>query len=341
MKPDQWQHMLANPNFLAREKIVEAPEVKETHVSYVILTTNWAYKIKKTKKLPFLDFSSLEKRRLYCHSELRLNQRLAPAMYLSVLPIQLNQNSIFVGEGNGEIIDYAIKMKRMDNNLEMDRMLASGTVTKENITALAHHIADFHSRAEVVQVKYTISNFRGWFNPIEDLVSFINQFLGSHYSVLVRRAILVSNQFIQSHIQVLNERSKTGLVRDLHGDLHSKNIFLTQPPTVFDCIEFDSKLRQIDLLSEIAFLCMDLEYWGHGRYATLFYKSYISQLKTRGLDHVGDELLLIYFKMYRANIRAKVLALQALQDAEPELLWAQAKQYLNLMDRYCGYFSAN
>ena len=95
MKPNQWQQMLDNPHFLGREKISDPPEIVETHISYVILTTNWAYKIKKTEKLPFLDFSSLEKRRFYCYNELRLNQRLAPAMYLSVIPVQLNQNSIF------------------------------------------------------------------------------------------------------------------------------------------------------------------------------------------------------------------------------------------------------
>lgn len=130
MTHEEFDQLLAHPNFLRRERYAEvvSPEVAETHISYVILTKSYAYKIKKTVQLAFLDFSTLPLRRHYCEQELHFNRRLAPNMYLSVLPVKQYHGRWYIGEGAGETVDYALKMRRMNNRLEMDRMLAKGEV---------------------------------------------------------------------------------------------------------------------------------------------------------------------------------------------------------------------
>jgi len=336
MTADLFQQLLANPDFLKRESIqsVTPIETIETHISYVILTETWAYKIKKTLRLPFLDFSTVALRKYYCQQELRLNQRLAPQMYRSVLPIKKQQNYLFVGEGEGHAMDYALKMRRMDNALEMDKMLLAGKVQNSHITGLAQQIADFHRMATVVRPNYSVTYYQNLFNSIGEWRTYFEHHLGEAFGTIIQRAIAASDQYLTGHIDLLRQRSEQGLVRDVHGDLHSKNIFLTTPPTVFDCIEFDEKLRQIDLLNEVAFLSMDLDFWHQEPLAQLFHEAYMNYLSTAGTEDVENINLFTYFKLYRASVRAKVLGLQAQETTWSPLLKSEVKRYLHLMERY-------
>ena len=228
----------------------------------------------------------------------------------------------------------SLKMKRMDNLLEMDRMLVGGGVEMQYILDLAQCIADFHRAAALVHPTFTVSDWQSLFNPLGKLAEYIDQTLGRSYGDTVRRAVRVSDQFVQEHLSLMQQRSARGLVRDVHGDLHSKNIFLTDPPTVFDCIEFEEAYRQIDLLNEVAFLCMDLEVYGADALSTLFYQAYLTDMEANGVVGVRHDALFTYFKLYRANVRAKVLLLQAKEADPPTDLLAEAKKYLDLMGRY-------
>jgi aminoglycoside phosphotransferase family enzyme len=336
MTHEQFEQLLSNPDFLRRERYAEvvSPEVAETHISYVILTKSYAYKIKKTLQLEFLDFSTLPLRRHYCEQELHLNRRFAPNMYLDVLPIKRHHGQLYIGEGEGETVDYALKMRRMDNRLEMDRMLANGEVEAHHIAGLAHRMADFHGAAPLVRPTITVAGWQSLFSPLGQLTDYIDQTLGRAYGDTVRRAIRVSDRFVRKHLPLMQQRSARGLVRDVHGDLHSKNIFLTDPPTLFDCIEFEPAYRQIDLLSEVAFLCMDLEAYGADALSAFLYQEYLIDVEANGVDGVRHDALFAFFKLYRANVRAKVLLLQAQEAHVPTELLTEAKTYLALMKRY-------
>ena len=336
MDSPQFKRMTANSAFLERELSERDRnfEIVQTHISYVILSSRWAYKIKKSLELPFLDFTDVEQRHYYCHKELDLNRRLAPHMYLSVLPVKEFDHQLFIGDGTGDTIDYALKMKRMDNQLEMDRMLQSNTVLEEHIVGLASYIADFHAKAAIVYPTFSLLHFQQLFNPITELIPYIQKNLGRKYANIVTLAVQLSNQFLEYNLGQINQRKESGMVRDVHGDLHCKNIFLTQPPTIFDCIEFDSSLRQIDMLDEIAFLAMDLEAFNHYSLAELLYQQYVNQMASHQLTQVGHTGLFAYYKMYRANVRAKVLAFQSQSATPARKLWKEVKVYLDLIDHY-------
>ena len=228
----------------------------------------------------------------------------------------------------------SLKMKRMDNFREMDRMLVKREVETQHMLDLAQCIADFHGAAALVHPTFTVAGWQSLFNPLGELVDYVEQTLGRSYGDTVRRAIRVSDQFVQEHLSLMQQRSARGLVRDVHGDLHSKNIFLTDPPTVFDCIEFEEAYRQIDLLNEVTFLCMDLEVYGADALSTLFYQEYLTGMEAYGVDGVRHDALFAYFKLYRANVRAKVLLLQAKEADSPADLRKEAKKYLALMEGY-------
>ncbi len=335
MTHEHLEQLLSHPDFLIREQLPEvSPEVAETHISYVILTKHYAYKIKKTVRLSFLDFSTLPLRRYYCEQELHLNRRFAPNMYLEVLPVKQHRGRWYVGQGAGEVVDYALKMRRMDNRLEMDRMLARKGVEAQHIQDLAHHIAEVHAAATLVRPTCTLVGWQSLFNPLGELAEYVDQTLGCSSGGTVRRAVRVSDRFIQTHLPLMQQRSAQGLVRDVHGDLHSKNIFLTAPPTLFNCIEFKPAYRQIDVLSEVAFLSMDLEAYGADALSALFYHAYLTDMEANGVVGVRHDALFTYFKLYRANVRAKVLLLQAKEADPPTDLLAEAKKYLDLMGRY-------
>ncbi len=336
MTHEQFEQLLANPGFLSREPCSETvlPEVAETHISYVLLTKRYAYKIKKTVRLEFLDFSTLPLRQYYCEQELQLNRRFAPNMYLDVLPIRQYDEQLYIGEGEGETVDYALKMKRMDNRREMDRMLISGEVEDYHILNLAQRIADVHGAAPPAHPPLTLAGWQLLFNPLGELADYVDRTLGRSHGNTVRQAVKASDQFVRKHLPLMQQRSTRGLVRDVHGDLHSKNIFLTDPPTLFDCIEFEPAYRQIDLLSEVAFLCMDLAAYGAESLSELFYQEYLADVEANGVSGVRHDALFTFFKLYRANVRAKVLLLQAKEADVPTELLTEAKTYLALMKRY-------
>lgn len=325
-----------------QQLINDSPEQKidctETHISYVLQSKAFAYKIKKSVKLSFLDFSSLPARKYYCEEELRLNRRLAEDTYLAVVPIfDTGKKLILDGGGQGGIIDYAVKMKRLDNALEMDKLLDRQQVTTAQIDSLAKTIASFHARTEIINKEPEVSELKKTFNAIEEHIGFIEEHISAAYAQLIHQAMQCSDQFLDANIITLKKRSQQGLVRDVHGDLHSKNIFLYDQPVIFDCIEFDPVLRQIDLLNEIAFLCMDLESRNAKELGNYFYQCYINLIVNENIGEVEDKGLFNYFKLYRANVRAKVASIDAeahLSSDEFEVKKQEVTTYLKLIKEY-------
>ncbi|HJV96167.1 MAG TPA: AAA family ATPase [Albitalea sp.] len=268
-------------------------ELIETHISWVLLTPAFAFKIKKPVHFSFVDFSTLDLRRQACDEELRLNRRLAPTLYLEVVEIRGTSDDPQVG-GPGPLLEVAVKMRRFAPDALFSEQLARGTLTPQHLDRLARRIAAFHRdapRAEVV-------------TPYGSAAA-IEQAVGRAYAA-VEAAAPELRAWLQAQSDALRPlwaaRRDAGWVRECHGDLHLANVVLLgDDATAFDCIEFDPALRWIDVASDIAFLVMDL--LAHGR-RDLAFRFLNAWLEDSG--DVGGLAPLRYYLVYRALVRAQV-----------------------------------
>ncbi len=312
-------------------------EVIHTHASWILLRDTHVYKIKKPLKFSFLDFSTLERRYFFCREELFLNRRFTEGIYLEVLPVMETPGGRYaVGfKETGTVVDYALRMKRLDNARQLNRLLAEGQVTPAEMRALAETVVRFHRTAERCRRIVSLQDLREKFNDLAG----VRQTLEQHYGrgIVVDRAIAWSDAFLEAHFPRMLERENKGWVIDGHGDLHSGNIFLTDPPTLFDCIEFSRDFRLGDVLNDIAFLCMDLDYYQRPELGAVFMEAYLDRILC--FTKPEDPQIFHYFKAYRANVRLKVESLQLTQfpqDALPELPLRKVKRYLELLETYLG-----
>lgn len=309
----------------------ENAELRETHISWIILTDHLAFKIKRPVKYSFLDFSTLEKRKYYCKREVDLNQRLAPAMYQGVLPIYENQ---VADNESPKVKDYAVKMLRMDNELAMDVLLKQDKITEEDIGKIAAKVARFHNGADVIRNTFDTNKFQQRYADILSVVPYVDKHLGGEWKQLIEDNVEASKTYLFINSDFLNQRVISGFIRDCHGDLNAKNIFIYDDPVIFDCIEFNDEYRQIDVLNDIAFLCVDLEFFGREDFSDQFYGKYLEAYGT--LNDGGIDRLFQYYKSYRANVRAKVSLLHAQNSEEglDSINVDDVKKYLMFMDRY-------
>ena len=282
----------------------------ETHISWVLLTGRYAYKIKKPLRLDFLDFSSLGLRRRHCREELRLNARFAPGIYLDVVAISGDPAHPQV-DGDGEAIEYAVKMLEFEQDCLFDRRLQEGRLDAADIDALAHTCARVHAAAAVaapgsahgtsaVLAQQALDNFRsiarlGLDECLRSDLAGLQHWTESAHARLAAE---------------LARRKAGGRIRECHGDLHLGNIALIAgEPMLFDCIEFDERLRWIDVMSEIAFTVMDLHVRGRPDLGARLLDRY---LQASG-DYAGAAVLRFYL-VYRAMVRAKIAAIRASQE---------------------------
>ncbi len=306
----------------------EDVELKETHISWVFLAGEYAYKVKKPVKFSFLDFSTKEKRREFCEEEVRLNKRLAPEIYLDVVPL-VREGQITKFEGVGRVIDYAVKMQRMKNGKTMDQiLLEGGAVDAAEIEDLAKTISEFHAGVPSIQdPRYNSPEMVR--EQIDDLASVREVVegacgMGEKIDFILQK----SAQFIDENESLLRNRQADGMVRECHGDLHSGNIFMGEKKHIFDCIEFNEDFRCIDTASEIAFMAMDLDARGREDLGKVFVGKYV--------ELSGDselEKILGLYKCYRANVRAKVAALGYSQSPTEEGK-ENMEKYLLLAEKY-------
>jgi len=288
-------------------------ELVETHISWVILGPELVYKIRKPVRYAFLDFSTLEKREADCRKELALNRRFSPEVYLDVVPVRRLGEGIFLGEGNGEVIDHAVMMRRLDSRRQMDVLLRAGEVGPAQALALADTLADLHSRAERLTAGQDAHALWLDFADILKTEPFFQEHFGAARARALRDSVALAGRIIRGSAARIRQRMAEGFVRDGHGDLHSRNIFLLDRPVLFDCLEFNDHLRQVDLLSEIAFLGMDLHAFGRDDLWEIFLDRYQERLPVLILPE--DRILLDWFLWYRANVRLKVQALRGMQDS--------------------------
>ena len=306
----------------------------ETHISYVLLGRSLAYKFKKSIKYSFLDFSTLAQRKYFCEREIMLNSRLSKGVYLGVVPVRREKDRISVGGTSGKIIDYAIRMKRLQDAKQMHLMLEEKKVTIKHMKALADMIRKFHEGTEVIFSVFHPEVIASRFNDLLSVADFVGKSMGPAEVATIEKAVRISDAFLSGHHDLFSQRNEAGWIRDCHGDFHSRNIFLYARPIIFDCLEFNDDFRRIDILDELAFFCMDLEAEGYYALSKAFTDYYFAGMK--GAFGKREHLLFTYYKCYRANVRAKVNALRAMN---PEVSVkkgspAGVKKYLDLMDKY-------
>jgi hypothetical protein len=287
----------------------------ETHISWILLTGEFAYKIKKPLDLGFLDFSSLDKRLHACCDEVQLNRRLAPAIYLDVVPITGIPAAPRVN-GSGETFEYAVKMHQFPPDATLDRLDAAGGITAHHVDAIAATLARFHLEgcARAAADSPWGSPDTVW-QPVAQNFVQIARHLNDPAD---RQGLDALQQWSESEharlAPLMDARKRDGFIRECHGDLHLGNLaWVDDQLLVFDCLEFNPELRWIDIQSEIAFCYMDLLQRGHADWAWLFLNLWLEQTG----DHAGLALLR-YYAVYRALVRAKVSAIRTAQTAGPE-----------------------
>ena len=304
----------------------------ETHISYVLLTGEHAYKIKKAVHFGFLDFTTLAARRFFCAEELRLNRRLAPALYLDVVPITGSVDAPVLG-GAGPALEYAVKMREFRQDALASRILERGELSSADIDALAAKIAAFHGTTAVAAAEVD-------FGTLEEVLRVARQNFAQLRPLLAAveehdEIDALSAWTEREHAACRGEflrRRKDGFVRECHGDLHLGNIArIDRELVIFDCIEFNAAMRWIDVMSEVAFTVMDLE---NRRRADLSHRFLNAYLEQTG-DYAGLGVLRFYL-VYRALVRAKIARLRAgqLDAGAASALHAEYRGYVNLARRY-------
>lgn len=277
----------------------------ETHISWVLLTGDYAYKIKKPVDFGFVDFSTLERRRFFCEEELRLNRRFAPALYLRVVPLAGANDDARI-EGQGAPIEYAVKMRQFRQDHIFQTMLAHGFLQRTHVEGIAERIAAFHAATRRAGPADPWGTPRAIHAVTEENFQTLLQAATAARERLQLQRLRDWNQEHWAKLRdFMEERRHTGFVRECHGDLHLGNLVLIdEVPTAFDCIEFNETLRWIDVASEIAFLCMDLEVQSASHLAYRFLNRY----ETISGDYAGLRLW-DFYRLYRAMVRAKVARL--------------------------------
>ena len=302
--------MFSNPR--AYDHPVDSIEVVETHISWVFLTGAFAYKVKKPVKLPFVDFSTLARRRDACGDEVRLNRRLAPSLYVGVVTMGGTETAPKIH--GTPLFEYAVKMRQFNSDLRLDRQLAAGSIAPDQVCAFAAGLAEFHAALPPLSMARTSASDEAFAAFIGNLAELESQLEADESARLEsirtwfngQRAMLAA---------VLNERSSLGFVRECHGDLHLENLVLLENEiTAFDALEFSERLRQIDLIDEVGFLVMDFVAHKRRDLAYMFLNCYLEETG----DYPGLRLI-TYYMIYRALVRAKVRKIRQHQVGPSEI----------------------
>ena len=312
---------------------VQRVTIIETHISYVLLTGAHAYKIKKAIALGFLDYSTLALRHACCERELRLNRRLAPAIYLDVVAITGSIAAPSI-DGDGPVLEYAVRMREFAQDALLSRLLARGELTAATIDALASEVASFHGRVDVAPPDGAYGSPDGALAVAADNFAQICalQDDARERAELDALAAWTGREFAV-RAEAMRQRRCLGFVRECHGDLHLGNVALVDSAiTIFDGIEFSGPLRWIDVMSEIAFVVMDLMDRGRRDFAYRFLNVYLELT-----GDYGGLAVLPFYLCYRAMVRAKVTCLRAAQLEPGEARAALIAEHRGYVDLARGF----
>ncbi len=314
---------------------VDQVNLIQTHISYVLIAGDFVYKIKKPVDFGFLDFTTLEKRKHYCEQELRLNRRLCPEIYLDTIAIT-RTDSGFDFNGSGEVVDYAVKMKKMPMDGMMADVIKAGGVSKATIDQIVDTLVPFYEKAdcgaEIQKFGTAESVAVNVLENFEQTEGFVDKGALSHDQFKSIQAYATA--FLEQK-ELFAERAKAR-VKDCHGDLYSANICLGADKLyIFDCIEFNERFRYCDVASDVAFLAMDLDYQGLSELSDYFIDNFVEKSGDHGLKK-----MLNFYKCYRAYVRGKIGLFTAhapeVDEKTAQVALEGAKKYFILAAKYAG-----
>ena len=327
---------LKEPSFYGSD--VKTVDILQTHISIVALTGDYAYKVKKPVNFGFLDFSTLEKRKYYCEEEMRLNRRLCPDIYLDVLSIT-QQNNTLTLNGKGTIVEYALKMKQFPQENILTNLLNQHRINEDVIEKICSVLVDFYnaessskeveSYGKLEVVKQNIDENFEQTKPMVDVTI---------AKEIYERINNASSLFFIKKKKIFDTRIQEGHICDCHGDLHSGNIVVSDKIYIFDCIEFNKRFRYCDTASDIAFFAMDLDYLNHPYLSSHLIRTYVEKSNDKGIYDV-----LNFYKSYRAYVRGKVngftLNDSHIDQKNRDKTIETAKKYFDLAEYYASLFS--
>ncbi len=305
----------------------------QTQMSFVFLTDDYVYKVKKPVNLGYLDYTSLEKRRFFCRKEVELNRRLCPDVYLGVVPIVKEKSGFLIG-ARGQAVEYAVKMLRLPEEGMMDGLLAGNRVSSEMVGRVAAKVAEFHRMAET---SASISHFGDLNTVIQNTDENFTQtqkYIGNTISPSDYQSIKdYTNNFVAQNTPLFHKRIADGRIKDCHGDLRAAHICFTDGICIYDCIEFNDRFRYCDVVGEVAFLAMDLDHYGRADLSQSLVGAYVEQSQDRELLTLLD-----FYKCYRAYVRGKVESFKLddphISDEEKTRVLAVARRYFKLAESY-------
>lgn len=294
-------------------------EVKETHISWVILTGEFVYKIKKPVDFEFLNYTELSMRKHFCEEECRLNHRLAKELYLEVVPIY-GEESAPSFKAKGQIIEYAVKMRQFDSSQQFDVALANGNISDSDIDEVAIHLAEFHQSTEVVAKDKPYGKAEQIFEPVQQNFQQMQELIQD--PLLQTKLNQIKEWSFQQHQQLtptFSLRRDQNKIRECHGDFYMANITRYHDKVaIFDCIEFNEPFRMTDTIADVGFLMMDLLDKHHPDLAYRFLSTYMESTE----DFHGL-LVLRYYTVYRAMVRTKINAFRLAQEEEGSAVYQE------------------
>jgi uncharacterized protein len=323
LKPEFYPHSVQKPIQLI-----------QTHISYVLLTGEYAYKVKKPLNFGFLDYSTLEKRHHFCSEELRLNLRSAAELYLDVLAIT-QEGDRYALDGDGHVVEYAVKMVQFPQETLLTSLYERGELTTELIVELAKAVARFHKTTYVddyIRSFGGVSNIRHAFD--ENYEQTENYIGGPQTQQQFDETKAYTDRFFAERQTLFAKRVEQDCIRECHGDIHLRNIcYWRNQLYFFDCIEFNEPFRFVDFMFDIAYIVMDLESWQRYDWSSLFLNTYLEQ--------TGDwegALVLPMYVLRQSYVRAKVISFllddPAVSEAEKQAASAEAARYYTQAWRY-------
>jgi len=325
---------MSRPDFYPRRP--EAITVVQTHISFIFIAGDDVYKVKKAVDFGFLDFTTLDKRKYYCEEELRLNRRLAPEAYLGVETITEDAAGRLTLGGNGQIVEYAVRMRKLPQERMLGRLLAEGKLELPIMDEIAGKLADFHRRAETGGQIDEIGGLETIRRNHEENFAQTADYVGvtiprGRYGFISAYA----RDFLNRQESLFRRRVAEHRIRDCHGDLHLEHICVDNGITIFDCIEFNKRFRFGDVAAEVAFLAMDLDYNSYGAWGEAFVEAYI-----RYAEDPDIRRLLNFYRCYYAYVRGKVVGFRikdpVIEEAQRREARETAARYFDLAYTYAA-----
>ncbi len=281
-------------------------ELVETHISWVLIGDKIVYKIKKPVDFGFLDYTSLGRREYFCKKEVELNSRLAREIYLGVSKV-CEKNGTFNIDGEGKVVDFAVKMRRLNRDHMMDVLIAKNLVSEDDMRRLARTVAEFHVKAQTNDYIKSFSTVEANKVNTDENFEQTKRAAGEYITDYQYSAIKsYTNDFYSCSASLFERRIRENKIRDCHGDMYSRNICIERDKIfIYDCIEFNERFRYSDVANDVAFLLMDLENMGRYDLSEVFLKYYLEFSGDKSLLEVLD-----FYKIYRAYVRGKIAYFQ-------------------------------